>query len=83
MWRDVNCPIRIYPSKYFEMIWDNVPEDSIIPNVHVTKYVIKNNLNYKRIEIDEYISKKFRCNMAKQLFNQQVQKNITILLQSV
>ena len=58
MWRDVNCPIRIYPSKYFEMIWDNVPEDSIIPNVHVTKYVIKNNLNYKRIEIDEYISKK-------------------------
>lgn len=58
MWRDVNCPIRIYPSKYFEMIWNNVPEDSMIPNVHVTKYVIENNLNYKRIEIDEYISKK-------------------------
>lgn len=58
MWRDVNCPIRIYPSKYFEMIWNNVPKDSIIPNVHVTKYVIENNLNYKRIEIDEYISKK-------------------------
>jgi len=58
MWRDVNCPIRIYPSKYFEMIWNNVPKDSMIPNVHVTKYVIENNLNYKRMDIDEYISKK-------------------------
>jgi len=58
MWRDVNCPIRIYPSEYFHIIWNNVPKDSLIPNVHVTKYVIDNNLKYKRIDIDEFISKK-------------------------
>ena len=82
MWRDVNCPIRIYPSKYFEMIWDNVPEDSIIPNVHVTKYVIKNNLNYKRIEIDEYISKNSGVTWQNNSLISKY-KNITILLQSV
>jgi glycosyltransferase involved in cell wall biosynthesis len=58
MWRDVNCPIRIYPFEYFDMIWNNVPKDSIIPNVHATKYVIEKNLKYKRIDIAEYITKK-------------------------
>jgi len=58
MWRDVNCPIRIYPFEYFDMIWNNVPKDSIIPNVHSTKYIIENNLKHKRIDIVEYISKK-------------------------
>lgn len=52
-WRDVNCPIRIYPYKEYVNLWKNVPSDSIIPNVHITKLVIKSNINFDRVGIIE------------------------------
>ena len=57
-WRDVNCPIRIYPYDKFITQWSSVDLNSIIPNVHITKKIILDEEEYKRINIDEFNDKK-------------------------
>lgn len=52
-WRDVNCPVRIYPFDKFVYIWNRIPDNSLIPNVHVTEIILKKNLLYLRFQIPE------------------------------
>lgn len=52
-WRDVNCPVRIYPFDKFLYIWNRIPDNSLIPNVHVTEIILKKNFPYLRIQIPE------------------------------
>ena len=52
-WRDVNCPVRIYPFDKFVYIWSRIPDNSLIPNVHVTEIILEKNLLYLRIQIPE------------------------------
>ncbi len=53
LWRDVNCPLRLYSDSSFNKIWKHIPEETSIPNVFSTKEILKQKISVKRVNIRE------------------------------
>tara|TARA_Y100000389_G_scaffold19642_1_gene16991 strand:+ start:14355 stop:15092 length:738 start_codon:yes stop_codon:yes gene_type:complete len=53
IWRDVNCPLRLYTFKNFNKIWSEIPSETTIPNIFSTKEVLKQNIKVSRYKYKE------------------------------
>ena len=53
VFKDTNCPIRIYPSSVFLNIWKQIPNDTLIPNIFSTYIILKSNLSFRRVSINK------------------------------
>ena len=53
LFKDTNCPIRLYPSSVYLSIWKQIPDDTLIPNIFSTFIILKSKLSFRRVSINK------------------------------
>ena len=51
LFKDTNCPIRLYPTFIYLNLWQQIPENTLIPNIFSTLIMLKNKQSFERIPI--------------------------------
>ena len=51
VFKDTNCPLRLYPVSIYLNIWNQIPEKTLIPNIFATLIMLKNKQSFIRMPI--------------------------------
>lgn len=51
VFKDTNCPVRLYPVFMYINIWQQIPENTLIPNIFSTLIMLKNKQLFSRMPL--------------------------------
>lgn len=51
IFKDTNCPVRLYPASVYLNLWKQIPENTLIPNIFSTLIMLKNKQGFVRMPI--------------------------------
>lgn len=77
LFKDTNCPIRFYPTFIYLNLWNQIPENTLIPNIFSTLIMLKNKQPFLRMPLNK--NKNIKINSVS-WGNGVVSKKIKIIL---